>query len=79
MINIDCKDNDQGVWCKNKNIKRSLFGLGARLCVLYPGFNEKICEYQTKQPRPLSPPPPPPPRPKEKGIEINATFLVIQK
>lgn len=79
MINIDCKDNDQGAWCKNKKIKRSLFGLGARLCVLYPGLNGKVCEYQIKQPRPLPPAPPPPPRPRKKGIEINATFLVIQK
>jgi hypothetical protein len=79
MINIDCKDNDQGVWCKNKNVKRSLFGLGARMCVLYPGFNDKECKYQTKMKRPIKPAPAPPPRPREKGIEINATFLVIQK
>lgn len=79
MINIDCKDNDQGAWCKNKNVKRSLFGLGARCCVLYPGLNGKECKHQTKMKRPIKPAPAPPPRPREKGIEINATFLVIQK
>ena len=25
---INCKYNDEGAWCTNKNIKRSLFGHG---------------------------------------------------
>ena len=58
-ININCKSNDQGVWCKDKRIKRSMFGLGARRCVLFPGLNGKTCEFQEEYERPLSPPPPP--------------------
>ena len=55
-IKINCKDNDQGAWCKNKNIKRSLFGFGARCCKLYPPSSEH-CEYQIKYPRPNPPAP----------------------
>lgn len=57
-ININCKSNDQGAWCKNKNIKRSLFGIGARCCVLYPGLNGEKCEHQEQYKRPTAPPPP---------------------
>lgn len=35
-IKVDCQFNDQGAWCLNQNIKRSLLGFGARCCVLYP-------------------------------------------
>ena len=35
MRNINCKWNDREVWCKNENIKCSLFGIGARCCVEY--------------------------------------------
>ncbi len=39
---INCKYNDRGAWCTNKKIKRSLFGLGTRLCSEY-NF-DKICK-----------------------------------
>ena len=45
-IKINCKYNDDAAWCKHKEIKRSLWGFGARLCVLYPPKNISECEYQ---------------------------------
>ena len=57
MTKINCKQNDRGAWCKDKRIKRSLLGLGARCCVLYPNWTG--CEYQEKYPKPVAPPPPP--------------------
>ena len=50
MININCIYND-GAYCKNKNIKRSMFGLGARLCMEYPP-NVKECKYKKSYPQP---------------------------
>ena len=38
---VNCKYNDKGAWCTNKNIKRSLFGIGARCCV---EFSDKQCK-----------------------------------
>ena len=49
-IKINCIYIDNVAWCKNKNIKRSLFGLGARCCVNYPYGNN--CKYQIKHKRP---------------------------
>jgi hypothetical protein len=72
MININCQYNDCGAWCKNKNIKRSLFGLGARCCILYPGLNGKTCAFQVMYNRPTSPPSP-------RRKEYHAKFLVVQK
>ena len=45
--------------CTNKNVKRSFFGLGARLCIkrFRPGSECKYCE---QIPRPKIPTPPPP-------------------
>lgn len=57
MVNINCKQNNQGAWCKDKRIKRSLFGFGARCCVIYPNWSGD-CEYQDKAPKPTAPPPP---------------------
>jgi hypothetical protein len=57
MLKINCKYNDRGAWCKNKNIKRSLFGIGVRCCVEYPHEN-KSCESKIKFPRPILPPKP---------------------
>ena len=54
FIKINCIENDSGCWCRNENIKRSLFGLGARMCLVYEG---KRCEFQEKYPRPGPPPP----------------------
>jgi len=52
-IRINCIDNDSGVWCVNENIKRSLFGLGARMCLVAEG---RKCEFQEKHPKPGPPP-----------------------
>lgn len=45
LLKINCKYNDQEAWCINKNVKRSLFGIGAKCCNLY---NNKKCKYQEK-------------------------------
>ena len=60
-ININCIYIEYVTGCKNENIKRSLFGFGARLCVNYPYRNS--CKYQKKfekiDPKYLPGPPPP--------------------
>jgi len=43
---IDCIYNDSGTWCKNKLIKRSLCGIGTRVCLV---FGDKICPLQEKR------------------------------
>lgn len=43
--------NNPGGYCKNKNVRRSLFGLGARCCIIYDDEN-KICRYRKKLPKP---------------------------
>lgn len=53
---INCKYNEKGAWCTNENIKRSLFGIGARCCT---EFNDKKCEL--KEIRTLKGNPPPRP------------------
>ncbi len=61
MININCIYTDRGAWCKNKNIKRSVFGLGARCCIEYPTIDHSVgaCSYKEEHPKPkLSPCPP---------------------
>ena len=49
IVRVNCKNNDQGAWCKDKRIKRSLFGIGARIC---PVYNGGYCEFQDKFKRP---------------------------
>lgn len=53
---INCEFNDGNAWCKNKKVKRSLFGLGARMCI---EFNDNQCKYKPSSVRPIKPPPPP--------------------
>ncbi len=53
-ININCTHNDQGAWCKNLEVKRSLFGLGARCCVEYP-FSKTVCPLKNQHARPKLP------------------------
>ena len=55
-IKINCVHNDQGAWCTNKKVKRSLFGIGARVCCEYNG---KKCELKEKTTRKAPPPPSP--------------------
>ena len=69
MIKVNCKWNDQGAWCTNKKVKRSLFGLGARCCIEY-GSN-KTCQSKEPRPKPTKPPPRPPKRSNAKIIIIN--------
>lgn len=54
--NINCvwADNPGG-YCKNKLIKRSLFGIGARCCVKYYDDNKK-CKYLSPHVKPIQPP-----------------------
>ena len=52
LCRINCRKNDQGAWCKDKRTKRSLMGIGARICKVAEGEN---CEYQDKYPRPKPP------------------------
>lgn len=42
-INVNCSSNKNGAWCNDKRVKRSLFGLGARVCSV---FNGKECPFQ---------------------------------
>ena len=58
-ININCIDNDKGYWCKNPNVKKSLFGLGARCCTQVRAKSGETCPYQTKYERPKAPLMPP--------------------
>jgi len=50
-VRINCVYNDQGAWCTNKLIKRSLCGLGARCCI---EFDERsaVCKYKVIYPKP---------------------------
>lgn len=54
VIKVNCKYNDQGAWCTNKNVKRSLFGLGARCCSEREGKECSLIEplYQRKGNKP---------------------------
>lgn len=62
-VNINCKSNDRGAWCKDTRIKKSLFGFGARCCLVFCG---ERCRYQDKHTRP-----PPPLRLKHHWIESD--------
>ncbi len=53
--NVNCTANDHGVWCKDKRIKRSLWGIGARMCLVFDG---QVCPLQQKYQRPAIHPPP---------------------
>jgi hypothetical protein len=46
MQNPNCLYSNQQAWCKNKNIKRSLWGLGARVCRL---VENEPCEFQIRK------------------------------
>lgn len=59
QISINCQYANDGIYCTNKNVKRSLFGLGARMCM--EAYRCNKCPYKIKHPRPPAPTPPPPP------------------
>lgn len=52
-VKVNCKYNDRGLYCKNKNVKRSLFGIGARLCNCVNFGGE--CPYKESYPKPGAP------------------------
>ena len=55
QIKVNCIHTYNDAWCKNKNVSRSLFGLGARVCSEYCG---KKCEYKEKYKLSVVPPAP---------------------
>lgn len=52
---VNCIYNDQGAWCTNKCVKRSLFGIGARCCSEYP-YRTGKCGVKVEHPRKPEPP-----------------------
>jgi len=56
-IKINCMFNDRGAWCTNTDIKRSLYGMGARLCSEYPPMHDSTCALRVTYKKPPSPPP----------------------
>ena len=56
MKSVNCRWNDQGAWCRNKKVKRSMFGIGARCCIEYNG--NKACKFKELFPKPKDPPSP---------------------
>lgn len=47
--NINCRKNDNTIWCNDGRVKRSLSGMGARICSVYRG---KECQFQDMYPPP---------------------------
>jgi hypothetical protein len=64
VVNINCIYIDRIAWCKNKNVKRSLWGIGARYCMDYPSnfLNKNGCEFRVEHKRSSGITPPPPPK-----------------
>ena len=54
ILKINCEYNDDGAWCTNKKVRRSLFGLGSRCCSEY---NDKKCDKKITISKSTSPPP----------------------
>ena len=50
-IKNKCIHSVNDAWCNNDNIKKSLFGIGARCCVDY-GKMSNDCKYYTFKPKP---------------------------
>jgi len=50
--NINCIYSDNGIYCKNNKIKRSLFGFGARVCKNVDSFWDDKCDLIEKYPEP---------------------------
>lgn len=75
---INCIYNDKGAWCNNENIKRSLFGIGARCCKIYP-YSKESCKYQEKYKRPSPPPAQPPKKIINEDVKFNLNIFVKKK
>ena len=54
QINVNCKMNDNKAWCKDTRVKKSFFGLFARVCSVHNGED---CPYQDPHSRPKLHPP----------------------
>lgn len=54
IIKVNCKYNDDAAWCTNKNIKRSIFGIGARVCIESNGGKCNLKERKTPRPKILN-------------------------
>lgn len=52
MTKTNCIHADQDVWCKNKNIKKSLWGFGARCCIEAGYSHPRACEFKETNKRP---------------------------
>lgn len=52
IIKVNCKYNEKDtICCTNKNIKRSLFGIGARMCIKFQSVTKcEFEEYKTLRP-----------------------------
>lgn len=57
-ININCVFIKDHVDCTNQEVKRSLFGLGPRLCTEYGNLTGKKCVHCVEHKRPKCPPSP---------------------
>lgn len=67
---INCIYNKQGHWCTNPLIKRSLLGIGPRMCNQKPFAPYSTCGHQVKHEKPSCKTPMPPckpPRPANVG------------
>lgn len=70
--NINCAYADNpGGYCKNKLIRRSMLGIGSRICKVYDD-DGAVCEYQKKFDKPPAPPPAPP-------LKLHETIEIVVK
>lgn len=67
-VKVNCKHNNEGAWCTNKKVKRSLFDLGARCCSDYA--NKHCCFKEARARRPCVPPRPPLSRVIREGVGV---------
>ena len=59
-LRINCTKCVDICYCSDKRVKRSLWGIGPRMCVLYDyGIINKRCEFQVEHTKPCHPPPQP--------------------
>jgi hypothetical protein len=61
-LHINCVYFEDFGRCSNKNVKKSLFGIGPRYCSETERPFHLKCPYMKEHPRPISPPVRPPKR-----------------
>jgi hypothetical protein len=74
---INCKYNNKGTWCTNKQIKKSLYGLGSRLCIEYPYDHGETCNIKEPHKKPTHPPPPE--RITKPAIRYHHDFVIVSE